>query len=59
MSVSLIDIILRRMIVINYLSDSIKEDQINKIIRANKNSPTASNYQVYDYIVVINQEKLS
>ena len=58
MSISPIDALLRRRIVRNYLSDPIPEDQMNKIMEAAKNSPTAGNYQGYDYIVVTNQEKL-
>ena len=58
MSISPIDALLKRRTVRNYLPDPIPEEHMNKIMEAAKNSPTAGNYQGYDYIVVTNQQKL-
>ena len=58
MSISPIDALLKRRTVRNYLPDPIPEEHMNKIMEAAKNSPTAGNYQGYDFIVVTNQQKL-
>ena len=59
MSLSPIEAILHRRTVRNYLPDKIPKEQLEKIMEAAKNAPTAGNYQGYDYIVISNQEKLS